>query len=205
MQSFFGRINFLRRFILYFVETTSKNDKKDVQFKWTPVEKESFESIKATISISPSPWSPDFTKNFLLYTFMSDHTLTTMLMQKNEQGDEYPVVFMRIGLQGDELNYPMVDEQDYTVHTTIKQFRPYILKNHTKVIIPHPKVGSLFVQRDLGEGRGNWMMTLQEYDLEFKLSNIVKGQGLCKLVTQDINDGDQEEDGWQYEPTMYTQ
>jgi hypothetical protein len=54
-----------------------------------------------------------------------------------------------------------------------------------KVIVPHPEVRSLFVQRELGERRGNWMMTLQEYDLEFKPTNIVKGQGLCKLVTQD--------------------
>jgi hypothetical protein len=34
-------------------------------------------------------------------------------------------------------------------------------------------------------------MALQEYDLDFKLANIVKGQGLCKLVTWDTNDEDQ--------------
>jgi hypothetical protein len=49
------------------------------------------------------------------------------------------------------------------------------------------------------------MTTLQEYDLEFKLANVVKGQGLCKLVTQGVDDEEQEEDGWQDEPTMYTQ
>jgi hypothetical protein len=49
------------------------------------------------------------------------------------------------------------------------------------------------------------MTTLQEYDLEFKPTNIVKGQGLCKLVTQDMGDENQEEDGWQEEPNMYTQ
>jgi hypothetical protein len=49
------------------------------------------------------------------------------------------------------------------------------------------------------------MTTLQEYDLEFKPTNIVKGQGLCKLVTQGDDDEEQEEDGWKDEPTMYTQ
>jgi hypothetical protein len=73
------------------------------------------------------------------------------------------------------------------------------------VIVPHPEVISLFVQREMGERRGNWMKTLQEYDLEFKPANIVKGQGLCKLVTQDMGDENQEEDGWKEEPTMYTQ
>jgi hypothetical protein len=49
------------------------------------------------------------------------------------------------------------------------------------------------------------MTTLQEYDLEFKPANIVKGQGLCKLVMQGTSDEEQEEDGWKDEPMMYTQ
>jgi hypothetical protein len=46
---------------------------------------------------------------------------------------------------------------------------------------------------------------LQEYDLEFKPTNIVKFQGLCKLVTQGVDIEEQEEDGWKDEPIMYTQ
>jgi hypothetical protein len=49
------------------------------------------------------------------------------------------------------------------------------------------------------------MTTLQEYDLEFKPTNIVKGQGLCKLVTRITDVENQEEDSWQEEPTLYTQ
>ena len=91
---------------------------------------------------------------------------------------------MSIGLQGAELNYPAVDKQDYAVFKVVKQFRPYILKNRRKVIIPHPAVRSLFVQKELGERRGNWVTALQEYEIEFKPASIVKGQGLCKLMTR---------------------
>ena len=49
------------------------------------------------------------------------------------------------------------------------------------------------------------MTSLQECDLQFKPTNIVKGQGLCKLVTQGDDAEEQEEDGWQDEPIMYTQ
>ena len=94
---------------------------------------------------------------------------------------------MSIGLQGDELNYPTVDKQAYVVFKAVKQFKPYIRKNCTKVIVPHPAVRSLFVQKELGERRGNWVTALQEYDLEFKLEAIVKGQGLCKLMTEGQN------------------
>jgi hypothetical protein len=80
--------------------------KKYVQFKWTSIEKEAFENIKATIAVAPSLQSPYFTKDFLLYTFASDHSLATVLTQKDEQGNEFPIAFMSTGLQGVELNYP---------------------------------------------------------------------------------------------------
>ena len=82
----------------------------------------------------------------------------------------------------------------------VKQFRPYILKNRTKVIVPHPAVRSLFVQKELGERRGNWVTALQEYDLEFKLASIVKGQGLCKLMTESK---DNEEHEWRGEAELH--
>jgi hypothetical protein len=56
MHSFFGRINFVRRFIPYFVEIVKplqRMIKKDVQFKWKPVDKEAFKNIKATIVAAP--------------------------------------------------------------------------------------------------------------------------------------------------------
>ena len=97
---------------------------------------------------------------------------------------------MRTGLQGAELNYPIVDEQAYVVFKAVKQFRPYILKKITKVIVPHPVVRTLSIQRELGERRGNWVTSLQEYDLEFKPTNIIKGQGLWKLIIEGHNDED---------------
>ena len=63
-----------------------------------------------------------------------------MLTQKEDGGDEYPISFMSTDLQGAESNYLAVDKQDYAVFKAVKQFRPYILKNRTKVIVPHPAV-----------------------------------------------------------------
>ena len=75
----------------------------------------------------------------------------------------------------------------YPVFKALKQFRPYILKNRTIVIFPHPVVQTLFVQKELRERRVNWVTTLQEYDLEFKPATIIKGQGLCKLMAESQN------------------
>jgi len=44
----------------------------------------------------------------------------------------------------------------------------------------------MLVQKDLGEKRKNWMTSLQEYDLEIVLAQIVRGHGLCKLVVDPV-------------------
>ena len=134
-----------------------------------------------------------------MYTFASDDSLVAVLTQKEDGGDEFPIKFMSTDLQGAKLNYPAVDKQAYVVFKAIKQFRPYILKNRTKVIVLHPAVRSLFVQKELGERRGNWVTALQEYGLEFKPASIVKGQGLCKLMAEGNKN---EENNWENEAEL---
>ena len=95
--------------------------------------------------------SPDFKNDFILYNFASGNSLAKVLTQKRELGDEYLISFMSTGLQGDELNYPSMKKQAYAVFKKTKQFIPYILKNRTKVVVPHPTVRSLFLQKELGE------------------------------------------------------
>ena len=47
---------------------------------------------------------------------------------------------MSMGLQGDELYYNAIDKQSFAVFKVVKNFRPYILRSHTKVIVPHPTI-----------------------------------------------------------------
>ena len=121
--------------------------KKNAQFKWTDIVKDAFNKIKTVVAHAPSLKILDFDKDFIMYTFASDDSLAAVLTQKEEGGDEFPISFMSIGLQGAELNYPAIDKQAYAVFKVVKQFRPYILKNQTKVIVPYPAVRSLLIQK----------------------------------------------------------
>ena len=63
MQSFLGRINFVRRFIRSFAETIKPMQdmiKKNVEFKWGSKEKEYFDTIKIDMAQAPALLSPDF-------------------------------------------------------------------------------------------------------------------------------------------------
>ena len=150
--------------------------KNSVHLKWNDVEKNAFSKIKTSVAHAPSLKIPNFEKDFILYTFASDDSLAAMVTQKEDVGDKYPVSFMSTGLQGTELNYPAVDKQAYAFFKAVKQFKPYILKNRTKVIVPHPVVRSLFVQKELRERRGN-----QEWGVQLvNLSHSTCNRGILK-------------------------
>jgi hypothetical protein len=80
----------------------------------------------------------------------------------------------------------VVDQQTYIVFKDVKHFRSYLLKSRTKIVVPYPAVRNMLVQKELGEKRENWMTSLQEYDLEIVPAQIVRGQGLCKLVVDSV-------------------
>ena len=72
--------------------------KKDSIFKWKKERKETFDRIKESIEEAPILLSPNFDKEFILYTSTFDHSITTVLTQKSEVGEELLVYFMSIGL-----------------------------------------------------------------------------------------------------------
>jgi len=72
----------------------------------------------------------------------------------------------------------------------MKNFRSYLLKSITKVIVHYQAVINLLVKRGLGDKGAHWMRTLHEYDLEVKLTHILKGQGIYKLVIEFVDSPD---------------
>ena len=82
MQSFLGKINFVRRFVPSFskiVRPLQNMIKKDSSFSWGDKGKESFIRIIESIAEEPALVSPDFRKYFILYTFASDISYAVVL------------------------------------------------------------------------------------------------------------------------------
>jgi hypothetical protein len=205
MQSFFRQINFVRKFTPNFAEMIKplqKMIRKDAKFKWDDERKNTFNDLKAAISQALVLRSPDFNRYFFLYTFAFDQSLVAILTQKDDDNNKSPVSFMSNNLQRAELNYPAIEKHAYAVYKAVKHFRSYIFKNHTKVIVPHLAVRSLFTQQEMGERRGSWMEVVQEFDLYMKPTKLVSGQGLCKLTTK-AQDQANEDPGWENEMMLW--
>jgi hypothetical protein len=60
--------------------------KKDTHFEWESEGKLSFQRIKEAIIVAPVLVSPNFSKDFIIFSFASKDTIAGVLLQKNDQG-----------------------------------------------------------------------------------------------------------------------
>lgn len=108
LQSFLGRINFLRRFIpniAALLKPMTQMLKKNATFHWTNEGKRFFEEFKEEIASTPTLVNPDFSKDFILYSFWDKDSISAILVQHNAEKQEQPVAFYSQGLDDYELNY----------------------------------------------------------------------------------------------------
>jgi hypothetical protein len=84
--------------------------KKDNGVNWTTEARASFAHIKKVISEAPVLASPDYLKDFLIFSFASEHTIAAVLLQKNEEGFEQPITFFSKSLRDAELKYDIIEK-----------------------------------------------------------------------------------------------
>ena len=186
IQSFIGKINFLRWFIPNFAEIIkhiTKMLKKDREVKWSNQDKQSFEAIKQALVEAPILIAPDYTKYFAIFSFASEDTIAVVLLQKNSDNLEQPISFFSKTLRDSELKYNIMEKQAYALVKALKFFRIYVLHSKVLAYVPNSAVKEILVQPDSEGKRGRWIAKVMEYGVEIKPTKLVKGQGLAKLLT----------------------
>lgn len=76
-------MNFLHRFVPNLVENLREITnmlKKDSVVKWTEEVIKSFNLVKLALSSAPVLISLDYTQDFILFSFVSDHTMAVLLI-----------------------------------------------------------------------------------------------------------------------------
>ena len=113
-----------------------------------------------------------------------EDTIVGVLLQKNFEGFEQPIIFMSRALQNSELKYAIMEKQAYALVKSLKHFRTYI--GYSKVIgyVPYAAIKDIMSQQDCLGTRATWVSKIQEYDLEIKPTKLVKGRGLAQMLTQ---------------------
>jgi hypothetical protein len=86
VQSFLGKISFLRRFIFNFVELVKHIKtmfRKANEVKWNVDSRYTFKKIKRALTEAPVLINLNYSKEFLIFSFVESDTLVVVLLQRN--------------------------------------------------------------------------------------------------------------------------
>jgi hypothetical protein len=88
--------------------------KKDVLFKWDDDSRKTFKDIKEAITSAPVLVSPNYSKDFFIFSFTSEDTIVGVLLEKNKDNNEQPIALMSKNLKDIELKYTITKKQAYS-------------------------------------------------------------------------------------------
>ena len=159
--------------------------KKGSEIRWTDAVRKSFESIKKAIMEAPTLSSPNFSREFHVFSFASKDTIAAVLLQAAEEGSEHPMAFFSKNLRDAELRYDIIEKQAYALIKSLKAFKVYIL--HSKIIayVHSTAIKYVLTQPDADGRRAKWIAKLIEFNIELKPTKLVRGQGFAKLLAEE--------------------
>lgn len=75
-----------------------------------------------------------------------------------------------------------MEKWEYALVKALKAFGVYVLHSHVITYVPNVVLKYILNQPDPECRRGRWIASIHEYDVEIKPTNLIKGQGLEKLM-----------------------
>jgi hypothetical protein len=129
--------------------------------------------------------SPDYSKDFLIFSFASPNKMVAFLLQTNEAGLEKPIAYFSISLRDFEVRYDIMEKQAYALVKALKAFRTYVLQSKIIAYVPSVIVKDILIQPNIDERRSKWMAKILDFDLEIRPTKLIKGQGLAKLLAEE--------------------
>lgn len=148
--------------------------KNDNDVKWSEEAHKSFHVVKLALTIAPIIINPDYSIDFIIFSFASEHTMVAVLMQKRDN-TKLLIAFFSHYIMDAALKCNIIEKQVLDLVKAVKYFKAYILHSHTLAYVPNVVVKEVLVKNDLEGRRGRWIAALLEYDVEIKPTNLIKG------------------------------
>ena len=124
--------------------------------------------------------SLNYTKGFYIFSFASYDIVVAVLLQNNDEGIDHPISFFSRTLRDAELKYDPIEKQAYALIKSLKTSRIYIPNAKVIAYVPSVAVKHVLTQPDIDGKRDKWISKLIEFDVEVKLTKVVKGLGMAK-------------------------
>ena len=168
MRAFLGLIGYYRRFIPEFsavaapLTDMTKKGRPD-KVVWSTESEEALETLKQALVKDPILKVADPAKPFNLQTDASDRGLGAVLCQKNETGEEHPVVYASRKLLPREVHYSVIEKECLAIVWALKFFNTYLYGQQFTVETDHQPLAWLSQMKNSNSRLTRWSLAVQPY------------------------------------------
>ncbi|CAN8065809.1 unnamed protein product [Agarophyton chilense] len=192
LRSFLGLANVYRRFIPHFADKAAplnallRKGQPPKLDPFTPVQTESFNSLKDSVVSAPILSLPKPERPFIKDTDASDYQVGCALFQTAPNGERSPVGYWSRSLNVHEKNHSVSEKECLAVVWALQTFRPYLMGDHSTVFTDHASLRWLLSILEPSGGLMRWRLRLAEFgfDVQYgKGSCNTQADALSRLVT----------------------
>ena len=170
IRSFLGHAGFYRRFIKDFSQIAKPLSNllvQEIPFEFDSQCLHAFLVLKDKLVSAPIVVAPDWSFPFELMCDASDFAIGAVLGQKREK--IFQVIYYASRTLNDaQLNYANTEKELLAIVFAFDKFRPYLIGNKVMVHTDHSAVKYLMIKKDAKPRLIQWVLLLQEFDVEIK-------------------------------------
>ena len=168
LRGFLGLTGYYRKFIKHYgLISRPLTDllKKNVQFQWTALAQDAFQTLKQKLISAPVLAVPDFTQPFVIETDASDMGVGAVLMQ-----NQHPVAYLSKALGPRNQALSVYEKECLAILLAIEKWRTYIQHKPFVIKTDHRSLQHLTEQRLSNKLQHKAMMKMMDlqYTIQYK-------------------------------------
>ncbi|GFU55689.1 retrovirus-related Pol polyprotein from transposon 297 [Trichonephila clavipes] len=173
VRAFLGIAGYYRQYIPMFSSLAApltellKGKSKKGCINWTSECQESFVQLKEKLLTNPVLYAPDFKRQFILQTDASDTGIGIVLAQRNDTGEEHPILYLSKKFSDAEKVYCTIEKECAAIVYAVNKLNCY-LDGQQKCIIQTDHNPLVWLKTNAGTNPRlmRWSLALQPFNFE---------------------------------------
>lgn len=168
--SFIQTCSWYRKFIQDFAKISqpiTQLTRKNVTWKWTQNEQESFDKLKMALTSAPVLGQLDDSQPLTIKTDASGYALGAVLVQGNIE-HEHPIEYASRLLTKAEMNYSTIEREALAVVWALEKFRGYVEDKEINLITDHQPLKWLMNIKSPSGRLARWALRIQAFNLNIQ-------------------------------------
>ena len=128
-----------------------------------------------------------------LYIAVSQVVVSAALV-RDEGGSQWPVYFISTAFRGAEERYPRMEKLAFALITAARKLKPHF-QAHTIVVLIDQPLKRAMSSPDAARRMALWATELSEFDVQYRLRTVVKGQIVADFIAEHTQSEDKGAEG----------